>query len=60
MKLVEGYKDGKPVTITIEDEHVYIESPDGKELWNDEYYDEESYGTIKLGLLNEGFHLIQQ
>lgn len=55
--LFTGYKDGQKVTVTLEDHHVWIETFGERELWNDEYYTEESISTIKLSLLNEGYRI---
>lgn len=59
MKLFDGYKDGTPITVTLENGAVMIEdkATGEKEAWNDEYYTEDSVSTIKLSLLNEGYRI---
>ena len=52
-----GYNPaGRPVTVTLEDGHVMIQSGDETVQWNDEYYDEDQlYGTVRSSLIREGY-----
>ena len=52
-----GYNPaGRPVTVTLEDGHVMIQSGDETVQWNDEYYDEEQlFGTVRSSLIREGY-----
>ncbi len=58
--LFDGYtKTGKRVKIDLIDDRVIITYVcSGRRVrWNNERYTTDSYGTIKLGLQNEGFNI---